>query len=178
MHPSLASSRRSTLIKPLLGNSKSTKRFIHPTSSPCGIFKPPPIEKDVFHHEYSIRPDTYAFKVANTGPHPLQKSESSRFNAIDFIYKHATNYPFSERSPEQVFNTFPKINAAKLNRRKARPSKVKMLTGDFIEDSLYNQKLWILFKREWRFFTPEKPFGLQQYNTILMTFWENWEECL
>lgn len=175
MHLSLASGRRSTHLKPLLTASNNSKRFVHPTASLGGIFKPPPIEKDVFHHEYSIRPDTYAFKVANTGPHPLQKSESARFNAIDFIYKHATNYPFSERSPEQVFNTFPMINAAKLNRRTARPSKVKMLTGDFIEDSLYNQN-YGYFSKEVEIFHPEKPFD---YNNItdIDDFLENWKSA-
>lgn len=155
--------------------SSGRSRYIHTTSTLYGLFKPPPIEKDVFHHEYSIRPDTYAFKAANNGPHRLQKSKEGSFNAIDFIYKNATNYPFAERSPEQVFNTFPKINAAKLNRRKTRPSKVKMLVGDFIEDALYNQN-YGYFSKEVEIFHPEKPFD---YNNItdIDDFLENWKSA-
>lgn len=150
-------------------------RHIHASATVFGLFKPPPIEKDAFHHEYSIRPDTFAFKVGNTGPHRLQKGANSTFNVMDFIYRHATNYPFADRSPEQVFNTFPLINAAKLNRRKARPTKVKMLAGDFIQDSLYNDN-YGYFSKQVEIFHPERPFDYNNINDI-DDFLENWKSA-
>lgn len=155
-------------------------------------FKP---EDDGKHHEYSIRPDTFAFKVsaANdisrslthrdgvsiTGaPHPLQKdrnSESSSFNIFEFIYKNATNYPFQNNSPQDVFNRYPMTNSAKLGRLQHRPTKTKMLASDFIEDSLYNPH-YGYFSKEVEIFHNDKPFD---YNNIedVDGFMDAWQKA-
>lgn len=155
-------------------------------------------EDDGKHHEYSIRPDTFAFKVSAANnerslvnhnsekssehpvvkPHPLQKDQNTelgRFNIVDFIYKNATNYPFDDRSPQQVFNTYPTTNFDKLSRHKHRPKKVKMLTSDFIEDSLYNPN-YGYFSQEVEIFHPDKPFDYQNINDI-DEFMENWQQA-
>lgn len=148
-----------------------------------------------FHHEYSIRPDTYAFKVSASNeksrslvtreskddtpyapkPHPFQKiDENKGFNAVEFIYRYATNYPFDNKSPQEVYNSYPTTNSDNLNRFKTRPRKTKMLVSDFIEDSLYNSH-YGYFSKEVEIFHPEKPFD---YNNILdidefMDSWQN-----
>lgn len=156
--------------------------------------KPSPSESktpESFHHEYSIRPDNFAFKVNNKKetkdailnnapknaerkPHPLQKNNLySSFNLMNFIYKNATNYPFQERSPQDIFDEYPMTKVEKLSRLNTRPKKVKMLTSDFIEDSLYNPH-YGYFSKEVEIFHREKPFD---YNNItdVDEFLENWE---
>lgn len=154
---------------------------------------------EVRDHEYSIRPDTFAFKVSASNerrsslapvtttkdgipamtPHPFQTLEtehlSKSYNPVRFIYQNATNYPFKTRSPQEVFSQIPNTNAAKLARSKNRPIRVKMLVSDFIDNSLYNPH-YGYFSREVEIFHTEKPF---KYNEIkdVDEFMENWKQA-
>ncbi|RCK64111.1 NADH dehydrogenase [ubiquinone] complex I, assembly factor 7 [Candida viswanathii] len=126
--------------------------------------KPKIIEKTDFHHEYSIRPDTFAFKVP---------SPAKTMNPIQAVYRYATNFPF-EGTPESVYNSYPMTNSAKLAKLKQRPKRVKMTTGDFIEDSLYHPK-YGYFSQLVEIYQSEKPFD---YNNIedIDEFMENWSK--
>lgn len=137
-------------------------------------------EKDAsWHHEYSIRPDTFAFKVSGRPDirmnrlSPFQELKNRRFNVLDFIYRNSTNYPFHEKTPQEVFNSYPLINAKKLARNKYRPRKVKMSVADYIDDSLYNPH-YGYFSLEVEIFNTEKPFD---YNNItdVDDFLDNWK---
>lgn len=154
-------------------------------------------ESEGFHHEYSIRPDTFVFKVSGANErsrsvvdikkersihptdkkvHPLQKNNSKNgFNAVDFIYRNSTNYPFNERSPQEVFNEYPLTNSSKLARRLHRPKKIKMLASDFIDDSLYNPN-YGYFSQEVEIFHPDQPFD---YNNIsdVDDFMDSWQKA-
>jgi hypothetical protein len=154
------------------------------------------LESENFHHEYSIRPDTYAFKVDASNEvskslttktskesswseksHPLQKKNEDyhHFNLIEFIYRYTTNYPFGTKSPQQVFNQYPMTNLEKLGRLKHRPSKCKMLVSDFIEDSLYNPN-YGYFSKEVEIFHSDEPFD---YNNIrdIDGFMDSWQKA-
>ncbi|KAL6449628.1 SPAC25A8.03c Protein arginine methyltransferase NDUFAF7 [Candida maltosa Xu316] len=126
--------------------------------------RPKIIEKTGFHHEYSIRPDTYAFKI----PQPPKSR-----NPVQLLYRYATNYPF-ETSPEDIYNSYPLTNSNKLARLKHRPTKVKMTSGDFIEDSLYNPS-YGYFSQQVEIFQTEKPFDYNNIEDIdeFMTNWHN-----
>ncbi|EGV62176.1 DUF185-domain-containing protein [Yamadazyma tenuis ATCC 10573] len=134
-----------------------------------------------FNHEYSIRPDTFAFKVSgkqvlyNNRISPFQSLKNSKFNMLDFVYRNSTNYPFAEKTPQEVFNSYPPVNSKKLARNKHRPKKVKMAVGDFIEDSLYNPN-YGYFSSEVEIFKSDKPFD---YNNIedVDDFMENWRSA-
>ncbi|ODV77185.1 DUF185-domain-containing protein [Suhomyces tanzawaensis NRRL Y-17324] len=146
-----------------------------------------------FHHEYSVRPDTYAFKVSAANErtrlvdtanikaeapttHPLQKTSGEEgFNLIKFIYRYSTNYPFGDKSPQQVYNEYPSTTSSKLARSKYRPKKVKMLASDFIEDSLYNPH-YGYFSKEVEIFHPEKPFDYNNINDI-DDFMDSWQQA-
>lgn len=121
-------------------------------------------EDDGKHHEYSIRPDTFAFRVLNdksikVSDHPLQ---TKSFNALDYVFRNATNYPFAKRTPQDVYDDCALVGSASLGRLKHRPRKKKMLVSDFIEDSLYNP-FYGYFSQEVEIFHTEKPFD---YNNI------------
>lgn len=149
-------------------------------------------EVDTKHHEYSIRPDTFAFKVSSdltsvvgkehsfSSPreHPLQKnktSESTKFNLLEFIYKNATNYPFHDNTPQDVFDRYPMTNSSRMGRLNHRPRKAKMLASDFIEDSLYNPN-YGYFSKEVEIFHNDKPFD---YNNIedVDGFMDAWQKA-
>lgn len=150
-------------------------------------------EKTEDHHEYSIRPDTFAFKVTasnelrslvkhqqpkEAAPHPLQKDrnvEFTGFNLVDFIYRNTTNYPFANISPQEVFDLFPRTTSAKIGRFKVRPNKVKMLTSDFIEDSLYNPH-YGYFSQQVEIFHPDQPFDYKNINDV-DDFLDNWQRA-
>lgn len=147
------------------------------------------------HHEYSIRPDTFAFKVSGANdignmlktqkahlmggsPHPLQESaesENSSFNIFGYIYRNATNYPFKDKTPQDVFHRYPLTTSAKMARSKHRPRKSKMLVSDFIEDSLYNPS-YGYFSKEVEIFHNAEPFD---YNKIedVDQFMEEWNKA-
>ncbi|KAK6453584.1 S-adenosyl-L-methionine-dependent methyltransferase [Scheffersomyces xylosifermentans] len=154
-------------------------------------------DEEGFHHEYSIRPDTYAFKVSGANErnrslaknsngieldteskiHPLQKQElddTEKFNLIQFIYRYSTNYPFGTKSPQDVYDEYPLTNSDKLARSIHRPKKVKMSTSDFIEDSLYNPN-YGYFSQEVNIYQPDTPFD---YNNIkdIDEFMDSWQK--
>lgn len=131
-------------------------------------------EKDTKHHEYSIRPDTFAFRLGQDR-HPLQKNAVTSGNAVEFVYKNATNYPFQNHSPQDVFDRYPETNSAKLGRLKHRPRKVKMLALDFIEDSLYNPQ-YGYFSKEVEIFHTDTPFNYNEIEDV-DGFMEEWQQA-
>lgn len=137
-------------------------------------------EKDSKHHEYSIRPDTFAFKVSSTEStgvaHPLQKDpQHEKFNVLDFIYRNTTNYPFQDKSPQDVFNRYPMTTSGKSARLQHRPRRSKMLVSDFIEDSLYNPH-YGYFSKEVEIFHSDKPFDYQNIEDV-DGFMDAWKQA-
>lgn len=169
------------------------------------------IEADSAHHEYSITPETFAFKVnADQGlgiskreqnkvnsetpssetqestktstdasnfipssDNPFLKGGKNGVNLIETIYKNATNYPFDKQTPQDVFQSYPSTNSARMAQSKQRPHRTKMLVSDFIEDSLYNPH-YGYFSKEVEIFHTDKPFD---YNNIKDAdeFMESWK---
>ncbi|KAK1455191.1 hypothetical protein CMEL01_03951 [Colletotrichum melonis] len=66
----------------------------------------------------------------------------------------------SDRADE--FDTYPTLNARDLAARSTRPRKAKMLTRDFIEDSLYNPA-YGYFSTQAVIFSPGQPFDFPSF---------------
>lgn len=150
-------------------------------------------EKEVFHHEYSMRPDQFVFKARKSeisgSPQtkgtkdssnsykanlPLQEESDGFMSSwLKYIYKHSTNYPFKEEKPQQVFDKYPLTNSKKLARQKTRPKKVKMTACDFIDDALYNPH-YGYFSKEVEIFQPANPFDYQNIRDI-EEFYDSWK---
>ncbi|OBA21259.1 DUF185-domain-containing protein [Metschnikowia bicuspidata var. bicuspidata NRRL YB-4993] len=157
-------------------------------------------EHDTRHHEYSITPETFAFKAnhdvqvlrpgalsgrlrsingaagpAQTEPpaHPLQAAGAS-VNILDRMFRGATNYPFQDQRPQEVFDRYPQTNSARMARARHRPRKTKMLVSDFIEDSLYNPH-YGYFSKEVEIFHNDTPFDYNNIQDVdqFMDEWKN-----
>lgn len=154
-----------TIRRTLFGNMKKKTQQLQKVNEA--------IKDDSFHHEYSIRPDTFAFKI-NQREIKEDKPDNS-FNVVDLIYKYTTNYPFKSDSPQQVYDRYPATNSEKLSRLKHRPRNCKMLVSDFIEDSLYNPN-YGYFSKEVEIFHQDKPFDYNNINDI-DDFLQDWQKA-
>ena len=157
------------------------------------------IESEAVHHEYSIGPESFAFKVssdivetdrkavlenstdASRAPgdasesHPLVSSAGKAPNLIEAIYKNATNYPFKNQSPQDAFRSHPTTTAVQLAHSKKRPIRCKMRVSDFIDDSLYNRH-YGYFSKEVEIFHTEKPFDYNNFRDA-DEFLESWKNA-
>ncbi|KLU88720.1 hypothetical protein MAPG_07705 [Magnaporthiopsis poae ATCC 64411] len=73
----------------------------------------------------------------------------------DAHWQQRTDIFTADRSGE--FGNYPTVTAAELRGRRERPRRVKMLTRDFIEDSLYNPN-YGYFSKQVVIFSPGEPF--------------------
>lgn len=83
-------------------------------------------------------------------------------------------YSYTTESNEDNFNKFPQVTAKKLARRKDRPRNVRMLSREFMDDSLYHPT-YGYFSKEVEIFSLEKPFN---YNDIkdVDDFMQKWTD--
>lgn len=164
------------------------------------------VEADSGHHEYSITPESFAFKVhndlnihqsqpagataarktndldlqvvpskKNVSENPLIGPDGKRKNLLEAIYKNATNYPFQKQTPQDVFQSYPSTNTARMARLKKRPMRTKMLVSDFIEDSLYNPH-YGYFSKEVEIFHTDKPFDYNNFEDA-DEFMDSWKSA-
>lgn len=116
-------------------------------------------ENDKFIHDYSILPYMIQYRVPTdselkAGPQPYS-------NAIKFIFEKGGVESFDWSENRLQFNRFPLVDGKKLAKRSQRPKNVKVLTSDFIDDSLYNPN-YGYFSREVVIFQPDKPFDYRE----------------
>ncbi|KAH3671838.1 hypothetical protein OGAPHI_000024 [Ogataea philodendri] len=63
----------------------------------------------------------------------------AKLNAVQSVFQNKNHEGFDWSSTLQTFNKYPLVTFKRLQRRPVPPIHVKMLSSDFIEDSLYNQ---------------------------------------
>lgn len=89
-------------------------------------------------------------------------------NPVEFRHDYSVQpdtYSYTTEMNEDNFYKFPQVTAKKLARRKERPRNVRMLSRDFIDDSLYHPD-YGYFSKEVEIFTPEKPFNYNNINDV------------
>lgn len=111
--------------------------------------------KDAFIHDYSVFPESLQYRLPNEeekGQPPKPHS-----NIIKLIFEQGGVESMDLNLNNEKFLRYPTTNPTKLNKRSTRPRSVKMLTSDFIDDSLYNVN-YGYFSKEAVIFQPDSPF--------------------
>lgn len=109
------------------------------------------------HHsyEYSVTPHTFTYRLPSSRyPYDSIMSPTSPFSPL---FNSLSSHPLNGSSPSEFFDTYPLITSRRLAKRTERPTKVKMLTSDFIEDSLYNPN-YGYFPTQAQIFQTDSPF--------------------
>lgn len=111
--------------------------------------------KDAFIHDYSVFPETLQYRL----PTEEEKGQPPKphSNIIKLIFEQGGVESMDLNLNDEKFLRYPLTNPTKLNKRNTRPTSVKMLASDFIDDSLYNLN-YGYFSKEAVIFQPDKPF--------------------
>ncbi|KAG7786870.1 hypothetical protein KL910_001394 [Ogataea haglerorum] len=109
--------------------------------------------KSSFIHDYSILPTSIQYRLPSKEHPALSDSHS---NIIRYILEMGDIEGFDWQKNLQMFQKYPMMTAKRLEKRTKRPSNVKMLSSDFIEDSLYNPS-YGYFAKQATIFQHDKP---------------------
>lgn len=98
---------------------------------------------------------------------------------MDYVQEHdytVTPYTYSYLAADNLdqFERFPLLSNLALYKRQTRPTKVRALARDFIDDSLYNPN-YGYFAKTAEIFSPEQPFHFKEMANI-DDFLDSWTE--
>jgi SAM-dependent MidA family methyltransferase len=108
-----------------------------------------------FIHDYSVFPESLQYRLPNENEKGQPPKPHS--NIIKLIFEQGGIESMDLNLNYDKFSRYPTTNPSKLNKRIDRPNSVKMLTSDFIDDSLYNVN-YGYFSKEAVIFQPDRPF--------------------
>lgn len=121
-------------------------------------------------HDFSVTPTTFNFRLPSES-YPYDEVFSP-FSPMSSVFSQLSSHPLNNVTPSQFFNSFPLTNSHRLKKLTERPTKVKMLTSDFIEDSLYNPN-YGYFPTQAEIFQTETPFDYSELKDS-EEFMEKW----
>lgn len=110
---------------------------------------------DAFIHDYSVFPEMLQYRLPNDSE--LGKPLKPHSNIIKLLFEEGGVESMNLERNQEKFNRYPLTTPLKLNRKLERPGTVKMLSSDFIDDSLYNSN-YGYFAKEAVIFQPDRPF--------------------
>ncbi|VEU21275.1 DEKNAAC102283 [Brettanomyces naardenensis] len=91
----------------------------------------------------------------------LKEGPKSHSNLVKYVFEQGGVESLDWSTNKSQFDRYPTTDSGKLMKRKKRPKGVRLLSADFIEDSLYNPT-YGYFSREVVIFQPDKPFNYQE----------------
>lgn len=118
----------------------------------------PPKVKEIF-PDYSVAASTYTFRLPDA---ECPNSATNHSNPLRFIFESGGVDTFNYQKNLQLFNKYPSTSFPMLKKRSSRPRSVRMLSSDFIEDSLSNPQ-YGYFPKKAEIFHRDKPF---QFNSM------------
>lgn len=86
-------------------------------------------------HDYSVSPTTFQYRLPSNENDQNYNSPYNLSSPFSMFYK---NSPLRGMGTQEFFDLYPLVNSKKLFQLKDRPNQLKMLSGDFIDDSLNN----------------------------------------
>ncbi|ODV73310.1 type II protein arginine methyltransferase [Cyberlindnera jadinii NRRL Y-1542] len=123
-------------------------------------------------HDFSVTPTTFNYRLPSRDyPYDCVLSPFSPFTPV---FSNLSTHPLDKSTPSQFFDSFPLTNSHRLKKNDQRPTKVKMLASDFIEDSLYNPN-YGYFPTQAEIFQTEKPFDYSKLKDS-DEFMDKWQE--
>ncbi|QPG72844.1 hypothetical protein FOA43_000146 [Brettanomyces nanus] len=131
-------------------------RSLSTTAAPKAFRKRPTSKSNKFIHDYSVLPYMLQYRIATD--EELQLGPKSHSNIAKYLFQEGGVESLDWSTNSAMFERYPLTDSRKLKKRTRRPKNVKMLTSDFIEDSLYNPK-YGYFSREVVIFQPDEPFN-------------------
>ncbi|CDK28239.1 unnamed protein product [Kuraishia capsulata CBS 1993] len=116
-------------------------------------------KKKEFVHDYSVLPSSLQYRLPENEVPIEEAKKTIRLNAnvLKTVLEEGGVESLKYQKNLASFLEYPLTNSKKLSRRRERPRACKMLTRDFIEDSLYNPN-YGYFSKEAEIFHPAKPF--------------------
>ncbi|KAH3675791.1 hypothetical protein WICPIJ_009244 [Wickerhamomyces pijperi] len=135
-----------------------------------------------FNHDYSITPTTFNYRLPSAMtsreefPHYPYSSPYNQNSMFFNLFHYLSPHSLDEQTPLQYFDSFPLTTFDKLNNSASPtpPTNVRMLTSDFINDSMYNSQYGYFNKRA-EIFSVKEQF---QYESIrdMKEFTRLWHE--
>lgn len=110
---------------------------------------------EAFIHDYSVFPEMLQYRLPNENEIGVPQKPHS--NIIRLLFEEGGVESMNLEKNLEKFNRYPLTTPAKLNKKHERPGTVKMLSSDFIDDSLYNIN-YGYFAKEAVIFQPDRPF--------------------
>jgi hypothetical protein len=131
-------------------------------------------KKTSFTHEYSVSPTTFQFRLPSSEHDQHYSFPYSASSPFSILFEYLSNHPLNGYTTKAFFDLFPLTTFKRLSKSADRPKKVKMLTGDFIDDSLYNPN-YGYFSQQAKIFQTETPFNYENLSDN-DAFISNWSE--
>lgn len=114
---------------------------------------------EAFIHDYSVFPEMLQYRLPTEAQ--LHEPVKPHSNIIKLLFEEGGVESMDWKRNQEKFNRYPLTTPEKLNRKSERPGTVKMLSSDFIDDSLYNSN-YGYFAKEAVIFQPDRPFDYNQ----------------
>lgn len=134
-------------------------------------------------HDFSITPTTFNYRlpsaISNSSDETIRSYSDSAYNSDSFFYNlfhYLSPHSLDGQSPLDYFNSFPLTTFDKLNSSNSPtpPTNVRMLTSDFINDSMYNSQ-YGYFNKKAEIFTLKEPFNYSKIKDM-KEFTRIWSE--
>ncbi|GME96684.1 unnamed protein product [Ambrosiozyma monospora] len=101
---------------------------------PPATNKPSNKKKDGFIHDFSLLPSMVQLRLPSPGVEQLPNQ-----NVLRYLFEQGGVDTMDYEKNLNLYNKYPLTNSKRLAKRTKRPKSVKMLTSDFIEDSLKSE---------------------------------------
>ncbi|KAH3671370.1 hypothetical protein WICMUC_004667 [Wickerhamomyces mucosus] len=124
-------------------------------------------KKQRFIHDYSVTPTTFNYRLPSKITSDKFYSAYNKNSIFYSLFHYLSPQSLNKQTPRDFYDSFPLTNFKQLSKSKSNipPKNVKMLTRDFIDDSLYNPQ-YGYFNKNAEIFSLGESFDYNNINDI------------